>query len=352
MSFISYNDDEVRVFHPFFETIASEVLREEGLDNKYQFIHHPRQPGTPLVPDFVLIEKDTNRWVLAIEVKRTPTSVHSTRNQIQTQGYVIENANLFRLRKPHFFAITNLEELLLFAQQNGQPPRYCRIENGAFCVGRFSEMDKEEFCVGMKEYLKEILSIVLSDREPQFDIVWPQIIEDFVSFTLEGVWAPELSSGTNSPNWQIVRDFFCFPENQERLQIFLLRCLLADYLRGILDKNAHPNRALLSPLVSESLTRLPNRLARIFDNIRRVDFSQLFEMEAINEYRELANGETQELLLNYVNRIIESRVYNQALERLDTIELIDGMLSGTHPDIDLAQRGKIRTDPELAILLS
>jgi len=265
---------------------------------------------------------------------------------------VIENSTLYDPTKPRYFAITNLEQLLLFAHRDGQPPRHCRIRGGEFNVGSFARMTQNEFCDALGACLDSLLNIVLSPQEPQFDLVWPQIIDDLVSFATTHTWAPSSRSGARSPHWQIVRGFFCEDEKQERLLVFLLRCLLIDYLRGILEKSGHPGGASLLPVTAETLSRLPNRLAQLFERIRRVDFSQLFEKEAIEHYRCLTRNETKEILQKYVSALLRSDVHRQAKLRLDDRELIDGMLDRTHPDTDLATRGKIRTDPEVANLLA
>jgi hypothetical protein len=298
------------------------------------------------------MEKNTNRWILAVEIKRTREAVHSTRYQNQAQTYVTENSTSYDPTRPRYFAITNLERLLLFADRDGQPPRHCRLKDGEFSAGSFAQMTRDEFADALGKCLDSVLDIVLSLEEPQFDVVWPQIIEDLVSFAATHTWAPSSRSGARSPHWHVVRRFFCEDENQERLLVFLLRCLLIDYLRGILEKSGHPRRASLLPVTTETLSHLPNRLAQLFERIRGVDFGQLFEEKAIEDYRTLTRNETKEILQKYVDALLRSDIYRQAKLRLDDRELIDGMLDRMHPDIDLALHGKIRTDLEVANVLA
>jgi len=351
VSYISYEDDEVNVYHPFFETQANAVLVRKGLDSDIEWIHHGRSPSNSLIPDFILREKASKRWLLALEIKRTPSSIYSTRNQIQAQGYVLENVGQYHPDKPKYYVISNLEQIILFAHRNGQTPRYCRLKDGIFQVGTFTSLDAATFSEKLRNQLDLLLDVILSGKSPVYDVVWPQIIDEYVSFASSAIDAPELSGGKKSPNWAIVRDFFCQAVEYERLLIFYLRCLLVDYLRALLEKHEHDLRSQLIPLVNDSLDRLPSRLANIFDQLRKVDFSQLFEKNAITQYRNLHNADTKIILQKYITKLLDSDIYHNALRRLDNDDLIDDMLVSTHPNIDLATRGKVRTDPELAKLL-
>src|SRR5579859_1425306 len=109
MSWLNYTQDEVRYFHPEFESAANEALRIAGLQHTHEWIHHIRTPGSTVIPDFVLQRKAGHQWLLAFEIKRRPEGVQSTRNQIQAKGYAETNQHLYPSMAPKYFAISNLE---------------------------------------------------------------------------------------------------------------------------------------------------------------------------------------------------------------------------------------------------
>src|SRR5687768_8383808 len=89
-------DDEVRVFHPAFSELASLALDQLGLKDKYEWQHHPGvAASTTVIPDFVLVEKETSRWITVVEIKRTIADVASTRYQLQAKGYAENYAYLY-----------------------------------------------------------------------------------------------------------------------------------------------------------------------------------------------------------------------------------------------------------------
>ena len=71
MSWLQYYMDEVNQFHPEFELIANDALGDLHLADSYEWMHHLRLPGSSgIIPDYVLREKSTQKWVLAFEIKR------------------------------------------------------------------------------------------------------------------------------------------------------------------------------------------------------------------------------------------------------------------------------------------
>ena len=101
---ISYSDSEVKVFHPLCEKALLKALEALKLDKEYKVIHH--QYTGSLEMDFVIQHITTGKYVCVVEVKRTPSDVHSTRYQFQAMSYVQQNAG--QTEKP-FYILTNLE---------------------------------------------------------------------------------------------------------------------------------------------------------------------------------------------------------------------------------------------------
>ncbi|HEQ8841394.1 BpuSI family type II restriction endonuclease [Streptococcus anginosus] len=102
---INHTDDEVGAFHPICKSALQKALEELGLDDNYQVIHH--YPIGQIVPDFVILNKSTDKILLIIEVKRKPSQVKSTRYKDQARSYILE-AGSPKLETP-YYVLTNLE---------------------------------------------------------------------------------------------------------------------------------------------------------------------------------------------------------------------------------------------------
>lgn len=101
----SYLSDEVRVFHPICNQALKKALNELGLSSQYEVKHHMSING--IIPDFVIINKQSGKILLIVEVKRTPAQVMSTRYKNQAQSYLLE-AETRNIEKPYYL-LTNLE---------------------------------------------------------------------------------------------------------------------------------------------------------------------------------------------------------------------------------------------------
>lgn len=155
----TYEDDEVKVFHPICENALNLAIKNLGLDSEFDVIHH--EPIGSLVVDFVIVRKSTKKYILFIEVKRTPAAVSSTRYRIQAQSYVQEAISF--VEKPYYL-ITNLEVLDLFKYDNSRPSVTQQIiEPSTIRVGTFSD-NPNTFFQSLVESFEEIISIVINDQ--------------------------------------------------------------------------------------------------------------------------------------------------------------------------------------------
>lgn len=353
MCWLNYTDDEVRRFHPIFEAAANQALSNACLDGDLRWIHHHRNPGNTLVPDFVLVRQDTGRWLLAMEIKRTAASIHSTRNQVQAQGYVTTNADLYSPTTPHYYAISNLEQTILFVQRAGLPPRECRVRDGVYNVARFATRSEADFLIELATSLEAIVRRVSTDTAPAFDEVWPQILNGFIQTAEALVGIPRIEE-PSSQCWDIVRGYFCHTLDIDSSRILLFRCLLAEYIYGVLDRFEHPDVRSLVPLTRCDPNHIGRTIANTLARLRGVDFSVLFEEAGVATYRTLMSGVTRIALSNYVESITTPPllVRELARDRLDRSEFLDGIVYALHEGERLDDRGKVLTDPELAALLA
>jgi len=350
MSWLRYSDDEVTRFHAEFESAALTALNELGIADRYAWTHHIRTQGATVIPDFVLVEQTSGRWIVPFELKRTRESVYSTRFQIQAKGYAELNQDRFPLQRPKFFAISNLEVTQLFALNGGRPPRECRIEGGFFNSGRFllgtGAVHRRKFI----DDLKVMTERWLSAAPISYESVWPAILRDFINRSSAITPTAELLLvEPTTPNWNLVRDYFGSGLPLDSARVFLLRCLMAEYLRGLLIRYGHPLAEGLTPVRETA-----ESLARTIAGLRAIDFSVVFEAEAPDLYRTLTDPVMRDHLQHYLLAITSpgARIVDLAIERIDYPELIDDLISELVPVEIQDESGRIQTDPELAQILA
>lgn len=170
---ISYLDSEVKVFHPLCEVALNNALKELKLDKEYKVIHH--QYTGSLEMDFVIQHVTTGKYVCVIEVKRTPSDVHSTRYQFQAMSYVQQNAG--QTEKP-FYILTNLECAYSFRYDiNKSKPFQQVLKPGFETIGSFANDSKDLFSKKLSAYFKSKIKAFLSD-----DFEYLVTLDQFVSF--------------------------------------------------------------------------------------------------------------------------------------------------------------------------
>lgn len=170
---ISYSDSEVKVFHPLCEFALQKALKELRKDKEYEVIHH--QYTGSLEMDFVIRHVTTGKYICVIEVKRTPSDVHSTRYQFQAMSYVQQNAG--QTEKP-FYILTNLECAYSFRYDVSKSKTFQQILQPGFeTIGSFETDSKEQFAEKLSAYFKSKIEAFLAD-----DFDYLVTLDQFVSF--------------------------------------------------------------------------------------------------------------------------------------------------------------------------
>lgn len=304
-----------------------------------------------MVPDFVLRNRTTNQWLLCLEVKRRKDAVFSTRNQFQAKSYAELNQALYPPVAPRYFAISNLEITILSALNGNRPPRECQLQGGLFESGSFEIDDRLTHRGRFIEHLAHIVEMVRAAAGLQFDVVWPAILDELINYSAHAPLNPRINlDEPQTPNWAIVRDFFSSDLRTDSSRVLFLRCLMAEYLRGVLTKHAHPEAGRI-PGLRTNLVSVANSIAAL----REVDFNLLFEAFAPDLYRALQrDSELRTYLIEYLTSITvpPKRVFDLARTRVDAPALIDSLMSTLYPVEVQDQSGKVQTDPELATILA
>ncbi len=349
MGWLNYTDDEVARFHPEFQGVGNAALVAMNLGQEFEWIHHARTPANPLIPDFVFRRRATGQWLLALELKRTKEAVLSIRNQVQAKAYAETNQHLYNPIGPRYFAISNLEVTLVHALNGNRPPQECRLEDGYFASGDFSTTPTPTHRDRFQQHIRHIIDLVCGGQPPAFETVWPGILAELLARSEQAAAIPHaLVEEPRTRNWPIIRDYFTSGLTVDSARLLFLRCLMAEYLRGILLKYQHPRAAAIPP----AQPNLP-ALAATIAALQQIDFRTLFEAQAPALYRDVAQPALQTLLTTYLESLVSPgrRVVDLATTRIDAPELVDSLLSTVYPPEVQNQSGKIRTDPELAALL-
>ena len=343
---LSYSMDEVSAFHPAFKTVADEALVSLSMADTHQWLHHPKSVGIGVIPDFVLVERATHRWIVIVEIKRRPDVVDSERSQIQAKGYAEANAAAFVAARPIYFVVTNLEVTHLFSLREARPPRDCRVENMSFESGRFAKTPEAEHRRALACDLKKIVNYCREVLSPTFSIVWPQIARNAYQHA-DGL---PFAAGMDVVAGQlpdIVRDYFSVDHELSTRREMLIRCLLVEYVRGLLRRHGHPKTNALAP-VGVTLAAAANAMVQM----RSVDFAGVFEQGFGAVYLSFENNHViRTAIETYLVSLRTENVADHAATRIDSPTLTTSLIEELGNPCVRDGRGKATTDPELAGLL-
>jgi hypothetical protein len=345
LSLLEYDDDEVRAFHPAFERAGQAALTRAGLDGTLKWEHH--RPTDVGVPDFLLIERRSGRWVLVVEIKRRPSAVFAARSQAQAKLYAEAHQDRFRVGRPVYFAITNLEVGVLAALNAGRPPSECVLANGVTSIASFAgdpAPHHEELLVA---YLAQVIERVWTTVTESFDVEWPRIAKMWLQHADAGhvTAVPPLPTPMSSA-WPELRDYFALPDNVADSRTVLLHAVLAAFLRGRLISDAHPRSATVSPAETRQ------QVARAIDALCSIDFTSVFDHAAASRYRSNRRPIAQALDTFASALAKPPRLDDLVSTRQDYQQLLEELLLRVYPVQERADRGKVQTDLELAQVLA
>lgn len=158
---INYNDSEVNKYHPICELSLKKALNSLNMDKTYTVIHH--QHTGSLEMDFVIQNKITGKYLCVIEIKRTPTDVHSARYQYQAMSYVQMNSGQ---NEAPYYILTNLEYAFSFRYDAERPRVFQQmLSPGLRTIDLFSNHESEDsFIEVLSNYFEEELNSFLNDR--------------------------------------------------------------------------------------------------------------------------------------------------------------------------------------------
>lgn len=152
----TYSSPENAVFHPVFKRAAEEALIAKGLSQQLEIIGQFPSPTGPI--DFVFFDRATQKVVLPVEIKRTPSSVRGLGRR-QARDYW---SNLGVQCQTPFYCSTNLELTELFRYDHARPKTSSqRIDLKNAHSGAFDTTNEAVFYNNLIECIGELLGIVL-----------------------------------------------------------------------------------------------------------------------------------------------------------------------------------------------
>jgi hypothetical protein len=176
-----YNSDEVTGFHPVVESAINNAIINCGYDSVMELVHHPSIPNSTIIPDFAIKLKSSNRYIFVIEVKKTARDVISQRFQNQARSYVSDFSPYWEPNYPKYFCLTNIEELILFADRQG-PISTCILKGNPKSHTPFNPQNRDatQTCIEFQSTIEQILPIIFNRTQPDWENNWQPIIDTFV----------------------------------------------------------------------------------------------------------------------------------------------------------------------------
>lgn len=296
---LKYTDSEVKKYHPLCEKALNEALKNLNLDVFYEVGHH--ESINKLEVDFVIKNKNTQKYLCMIEVKRTPEDLNSIRYQNQAQTYVREASEAL---EKSYYILTNLEFMYTFKYDDSRKRTVQQILNpGLIQIGLFKENEEKEFFKLLVRKFEEVILSFVNEKTSYF-----------------------LTFDTFEKYVEKVKD------NKLKLKQVLI-ILLYEYIRGALG-NYRNNYSLL-----KDVRKFGNDIEEICREASRVNFKEIFKVDSEEYYMKapIVKNSLKEEIYNLGKQIISGDMISNILHTI----MCDGK----------EKEGKVPTDPELARIL-
>jgi methylase of polypeptide subunit release factors len=336
-----YNSDEVTGFHPVVETAIKNAIINCGYDSLMELVHHPAIPNSTIIPDFAIKLKSSNRYIFVIEVKKTARDVTSQRFQNQSRSYVSDFSPYWEPNYPKYFCLTNIEDLILFADRQG-PISTCILKGNPKSHTPFDPQtrDATQTSIEFQATFEQLLPIIYNRTQPDWDNNWQPIIDTFYQ------------------NFQSVSNSLTHnKELSDELTLYeFFRLLAFTYLKDYYNQTSNPNQSYFRSLPSnnDSLQAFTNKLLNNYNRVLQLDFNQIFSNHPNSTDRIFPENFSASIFQYFKNTIQALNSYgSQAVSDNPLPEYIFNLLTSKVYDKNtLHKKGKIMSDTELSILLA
>jgi hypothetical protein len=336
-----YNSDEVTGFHPVVESAINNAIINCGYDSVMELVHHPSIPNSTIIPDFAIKLKSSNRYIFVIEVKKTARDVISQRFQNQARSYVSDFSPYWEPNYPKYFCLTNIEELILFADRQG-PISTCILKGNPKSHTPFNPQNRDatQTCIEFQSTIEQILPIIFNRTQPDWENNWQPIIDTFVQ---------NYQSVSNS--LQLSKDL------ADEITLYeFFRLLAFAYLKDYYNQTNNSNQSFFRtfPLDNDNLQTFITKLTNNYNRVLQLDFNQVFSNHPNSTDRIFPENFSSSIIQYFKNTIHALNSYSsQAVSDNPLPEYIFNLLTSKVYDKNtLHKKGKIMSDTELSILLS
>ncbi|MDP2162501.1 MAG: BpuSI family type II restriction endonuclease, partial [Flavobacterium sp.] len=336
-----YNSDEVTGFHPVVESAINNAIINCGYDSVMELVHHPAIPNSTIIPDFAIKLKSSNRYIFVIEVKKTARDVTSQRFQNQSRSYVSDFSPYWEPNYPKYFCLTNIEELILFADRQG-PISTCILKGNPKSHTPFNPQNRDatQTSIDFQATFEQILPIIYNRTQPNWDNNWQPIIDTFVQ------------------NYQSVSNSLSLNKDlADEITLYeFFRLLAFAYLKDYYNQTSNPNQSYFRtfPLANDNLQTFVTKLTNNYNRVLQLDFNQVFSNHPNSTDRIFPENFSSSIIQYFKNTIQALNSYSsQAVSDNPLPEYIFNLLTSKVYDKNtLHKKGKIMSDTELSILLA
>ena len=296
------------------------------------------------IPDFVLVNSQSGRYVLIVEIKKSIQAVHSLNYQYQAYNYARDNGPRYVPRRPHYTLITNLEETILFAYRtDSSTPLTSRVRNQTYHHGSFYSNDTSEHRNTFINDLSELIQYCLEigDEEvPDYEVSIPVMFND-LTHHIRSLPAVEVRT---TPS----RGFFT-SEYIENNLLLIVRLLLSQWISHHLEINNHSRANTLSEIrIDDSATSLFT-VRRLFQSIDEIDFNTMFCQSIFT------SDNFQEESLTVIHQYL-THLNNTQLDQVERLLRNDGfvdyLFNTIQTFVEQRRKGTVQTDYDLARILA
>lgn len=345
MQKLYYTYDEVNYFHPIVESVLKNVIQNLGYGNILQVEHHPQIPSSSLVPDFAIKIKNSQKYIFILEVKRTNRDVNSQRYQNQTKTYVTELQDYWDSSYHKYFCVTNIEELILFADRSGSLSS-CALKNNLTKHTPFDPISHNatQTIAEFEKNIEKILRDIFAKQQPDWTNNWIPIVDQFK----QNQASIEQELYTNNS----------FPiEVSQNVSLYeLFRLLNYEYLKQSYSLTKHNNTSYFKTFPKNSQSKINQFVAslqNIYQQILQLDFKQIFSNYPDANYSLFPNNISLPIA-NYLENLIRILIqYGKlAVSENSSPSYIFSLLTSEIYDRDKMHEGMIMSDAELSNLLA